>query len=144
MRHMILVGGLLLAGMIALPAFAGSWHNSLHVDDRTVAWSDSGRALTLHSDTDGDIAVTKSHPDLVWGLRRGDQILAVDGHRVRHIAELLVQLKAATPAAVTLRVRRAGVEREITVAAADYLRLVPPTPPTPPTPPPAVAPPSDG
>ena len=64
MRHMILVGGLLLAGMIAVPAFAGSWHNSLHVDDRTVAWSDSGRALILHSDRDGDLAVTRATP--IW------------------------------------------------------------------------------
>ncbi len=135
MRHIILLGGLLLTSMLAAPAFAGSWYNSLHANDSTVAWSASGHALTLHSDTAGGIAVTKIRPDTSWGLQRGDEIVAVDGHQVRHIGELVGQLKAATPAAVTLRVRRADVERQITVAAADYMHLVPPTPTTPTTPP---------
>ena len=142
MRHMILIGGLLLASMMAVPAVAGSWYNSLHVNDSQAAWSDAGHALTLHSDTAGGIEVTKARPETVWGLRRGDEILAVNGHPVRQIAKFVDQLKAATPAAVTLRVRRADAEWEITVAAADYLRFIPPAAPTPPAPPAPPAPPS--
>lgn len=135
MRHMILIGGLLLAGIVAVPAVAGSWYNSLHVNDSKVAWSDAGHALTLHSDTAGGIEVTRAKPDTLWGLRQGDEILAVDGHPVRRVAELCDQLKAAKPAAVTLQLRRAGVEMAITVPAADYVHLIPPAAPTPPTPP---------
>ena len=135
MRHMVLPGGLLLISMFSVPAFAGSWYTALHVNDSKVTWSDAGHGLTLHSDTAGGIAVTKIRPGTLWGLQRGDEIVAVDGHQVRHIGELVDQLKAATPAAVTLRVRRADVERQISVAAADYMHLAPPTPAIPATPP---------
>jgi hypothetical protein len=65
-------------------------------------------------------------------LQQGDEILSIDGYPVMHVGELLHRLRMTKPAAVTLRLRRDGVERELVIKANDYAQALGPKPPTPP------------
>ena len=70
-------------------------------------------------------------PDSLWGLQQGDVISAIDNHPVKHVGELMEQLRAGEPAAVKLQLRRHGAMQVITIAASDYGRIVSPGSPDP-------------
>lgn len=128
MRHMTLIGTLVLAVAIASPAHAG-WYTSFHNTRDSLVWRNSdSRALELHSDSSAGVEVTKISPDDLWGLRKGDVILAVDGHPVTHVDELFKQLQTSKPAAVKIQLRRDHSEQVVTIAAADYTNLINPHP----------------
>ncbi|WP_430388316.1 PDZ domain-containing protein [Dyella sp. 20L07] len=98
----------------------------VHGDDdcsTTVAWHDADHAITLKSGDGEGIKVTSTEPATVWGLQQGDVILAVDGHPVDKLNDLLKQLDASKPKPVAIRVRRDKAEQEITIAEGDYTNL---------------------
>ncbi|MEP7186507.1 MAG: PDZ domain-containing protein [Rhodanobacter sp.] len=128
MRHMTLIGTLFLAAAIASPAHAG-WYTTFHNTHDSLVWHNSDhRALELHSDNSDGVEVTKIAPADLWGLRKGDVILAVDGHPVMHVDELFKQLQTSKPAPVTIRLRRGHAEQVLTIAGSDYTNLVNPHP----------------
>jgi hypothetical protein len=75
-------------------------------------------------------AASRGYP----GLVPGDVILAAGGKPPASDAQLLAVLRDSQPAAVQLRVLRAGQPLALWIGAADYRRLVPPLP-LPPAPP---------
>jgi S1-C subfamily serine protease len=93
-----------------------------------------GHSLKLKSNAASGITVIKIYPDSLWGLQRGDVITAVDGQPVRHVSQLLEQLRASQPAAVKVQVLRKGDLQVVTIAASDYGRVVSPASPTPASP----------
>lgn len=133
MRRLMLCGALALAGMAVTPAYA--WYDYQHNTDDSLIWRSEGQAIELHSDNRYGIEVTDVNPVALRNLRKGDVILAVDGHPVKHVAELLHLLYASKPAAVKVRLRRGGSEQALTIPAADYTHIVSPQPPQPPAPP---------
>ena len=109
------------------------WYTYEHDSDDSLSWRIPDHVLKLQSDNTTGITVTKISPDALWGLRQGDVITAVDNHPVKHVSELMVQLCASRPAAVKLNVRRGNATPVITVAAADYSRIVSPGQPASPS-----------
>jgi|GEM_PF-891051 len=98
----------------------------LHADEdcsTTVAWHDADHGLTLKSGDGEGIRVTRTEPASVWGLQQGDVILAVDGHAVDQVQELIERLDASKPKPVAIRVRRDKTEQEITLAESDYANM---------------------
>jgi len=85
--------------------------------------------LQLKSSKGAGVTVTKLIPESLWGLRAGDVIAAVDGRPVTHVNELMNSLRASKPAAVKLHLLRGGAPLVISVAAADYARIIAATSP---------------
>jgi len=116
---------------------------SRRVDD--FSWSDHGRALGLHSQSDGAAAgrvlVVRAEPAGFHGLRAGDVILAVDGVPLHQVEALTRALQGRT-APARLRVLRGSVETTLVWSRADYRVIAPPPPPPPPAPPAPPAPPT--
>jgi S1-C subfamily serine protease len=108
------------------PVMESGWYTYEHDTDDSLSWRIPDHVLKLQSDNTTGITVTKISPDALWGLRQGDVITAVDNHPVKHVNELMAQLRASRPAAVKLNVRRGNATPVITVAAADYSRIVSP------------------
>lgn len=124
----LLCGTLVIAATAVMPAYAG-WYTSFHNTHDSLVWHNSdSRALELHSDSSAGIEITKVSPADLWGLRKGDIILAVDGHPVKHVDELFKQLQTSKPADVKIQLRRGGSEQVLTMAASDYTNLVNPHP----------------
>ena len=115
------------------PVMESGWYTYEHDSDDSLSWRIPDHVLKLQSDNTTGITVTKISPDALWGLREGDVITAVDNHPVKHVSELMVQLCASRPAAVKLNVRRGNATPVITVAAADYSRIVSPGQPASPS-----------
>lgn len=146
MRHFTFAGLKLVLGMaLALPAFAmaGDEFNYISDSGDSLNWRSNGQVLVLDSVPAAGVTVTRTKPESLWGLQKGDVIEAVNGQPVKHVSELLERLKTSPPAVVTLTLRRGAVGQTIRVAAADYRRLVPPDPPPPPAAPPAPPPPPE-
>lgn len=131
-----LFGILLLAGVFAMPAMAGSLY--VHQDNGTgsLSWHDGDRTLIMESSDRDGIRVLEARPEGVLDLRSGDVVLAVNGHSVTRISGMLDRLRADKPANARLTVRRDGKPQVMTVAVRDYMRFMPPKPPAPPAPPP--------
>ena len=131
-----LSGILLLAGVFAMPAMAESL--SVHQDSGrgSLRWQDGNHALIMESNDRDGIRVLEARPEGVPGLCTSDVILAVDGHPVIRISGMLDLLRADKPAHARLTVRREGKPQVVTMAASDYMRLMPPKPPAPPALPP--------
>lgn len=130
MRRLIpvLCGALVMAAVTAMPAYAG-WYTTFHNTHDSLVWHNSdSRVLNLLSTDGTGIEVTKVNPVDLWGLRKGDVILAVDGHPVKHVDELFTQLQASKPAAVKIQLRRDHAEQELTIAGSDYTNIVNPHP----------------
>lgn len=130
MRRLILLlcGALVITTVTVMPAYAG-WYTTFHNTDDSLVWHNSdGRALELHSDNGAGVEVTKANPADLWGLRKGDVILAVDDHPVQHVGALFKQLQARKPAAVKIHLRRGPSEQVLTIAGSDYTNLVNPHP----------------
>ncbi len=124
----LLCGTLVMASTAVVPAHAG-WYTTFHNTSDSLVWHNSdSRALELHSGNATGIEVTKVNPSDLWGLRKGDVILAVDGHPVKHVDELFKQLQASKPAAVKIQLRRGHSEQMLTIAGSDYTNLVNPHP----------------
>jgi S1-C subfamily serine protease len=115
------------------PAMESGWYTYEHDIDDSLSWRIPDHVLKLQSDNTTGITVTKISPDALWGLRQGDVITAVDNHPVKHVNELMAQLRASRAATVKLNVRRGNATPVITVAAADYSRIVSPGQPTSPS-----------
>ena len=113
----------LATGLAAFKPFAGIVHSNDDECSTTFAWHDAGHALSLKSGDGEGIEVTRTEPASVWGLQQGDVILAVDGHAVDQVEELLKRLDASKPKPVAIRVRRDTREQEITVAERDYTNI---------------------
>ena len=130
MRRLIplLCGTFVLAAVTVMPVYAG-WYTTFHNTHDSLVWHNSdGRALDLKSNDSAGIEVAKVNPVDLWGLRKGDVILAVDGHAVKHVDELFTRLQASKPADVKIQLRRDHVEQELTIAGSDYTNLVNPHP----------------
>jgi PDZ domain len=106
------------------PVMESGWYIYEHNTDDSLSWRIPDHVLELQSDNTTGITVTKISPDSLWGLRQGDVITAVDNHPVKHVNELMAQLRANRPAAVKLNMRRGNATSVITVAGADYSRIV--------------------
>jgi C-terminal processing protease CtpA/Prc len=115
------------------PVKESGWYTYEHDTDDSLSWCIPDHVLKLQSDNTTGITVTKISPDALWGLREGDVITAVDNHPVKHVSELMAQLRASRPAALKLNVRRGNAMPVITVAAADYSRIVSPGQPASPS-----------
>ncbi|MFZ0871227.1 MAG: PDZ domain-containing protein [Rhodanobacter sp.] len=147
MRSLAVLGTLLLATVLTQPVKAGDSYKYQWNSDDSLSWRVPGHALKLHSDNATGITVINAEPGSVWGLQQGDVIVAIDDHPVRHVNELLAQLRVSQPAAVKLHLRRGGTSSVLTVAGADYASIVeaePPKPPAPTMPPMPPMPPSGG
>lgn len=138
MRMLIVVAALFLVGLVSASVVVDSL--SVHHDNgaSSLSWHNGDRVLGLESDGTTAIRVIKAEPDEVFGLRQGDEILAVDGEPVRGIEDLLDHLRARQPNAVELLIRRGNAEQVVALAASEYQSLLPtptPEPPAPPSPP---------
>ncbi|MBB6245386.1 PDZ domain-containing protein [Rhodanobacter sp. A1T4] len=129
MRRLILGGTLVLASMLTQSAMA-DWKYQFNSDD-SLSWRIAGHALKLHSDNTTGITVTKIGADPVWGLQKGDVIVAVDDYPVKHVSQLMDRLRAGSPSSVKLHVRRGAESSVLTVTAAEYGQVVSPTAPVP-------------
>lgn len=129
MRRLILGGTLVLASMLTQSAMA-DWKYQFNSDD-SLSWRIAGHALKLHSDNTTGIVVTKIGADPVWGLQKGDVIVAVDDYPVKHVSQLMDRLRAGSPSSVKLHVRRGAESSVLTVTAAEYGQVVSPTAPVP-------------
>jgi S1-C subfamily serine protease len=126
--HLILFGTFLAAAFTAMPVYAG-WYTNFHNTHDSLVWHNSdGRRLELHSDNGAGIEVTKVSPADLWGLQKGDVLLSVDGHPVKHVDELFKQLQASKPAAVKIQLRRSASEQLVTIADSDYSNITNPQP----------------
>lgn len=133
MRKLIPLTILFVAAFTILPVHAG-WYDYQHNTDDNLVWHDSlGEALALKSGKDDGVKVINLSPVTLWGLHKGDAILAVDGHAVQHVRQFLDLLYKNKPAAVTILVNRGNAEQTLTVKASDYTKIVNPQPPQPPT-----------
>ncbi|WP_266156671.1 PDZ domain-containing protein [Dyella silvatica] len=138
MRQFTFAGLKLVLGVaMIMPAIAmaGDWFNYVGDSGDSMNWRSNGQVLTMDSAQGAGITVTRTRPEPLWGLQKGDVIEAVNEQPVKHVGELLERLKASAPAMVALTLRRGTDRQTIRVAAADYARLVPPEPPSPPVPP---------
>lgn len=135
MRNLILCGTALLACMVTPVVVAGALYNVSYNSENRLTWHDADHSLSLHSDANNGIWVTGANPKSVWGLHQGDKILAIDGHPVKNIAELLDKLRMSKPKDVKLLVHRDDAQQVLTVSASDYMSIVGPEPPNPPIPP---------
>ena len=130
MRHLtpLLCGTLVVAATAIMPAYAG-WYTSFHNTHDSLVWHNSdSRVLELHSNDSVGVEVTKISPADLWGLRKGDVILAVDGHPVKHVDELFKQLQTSKPAPVNIQLRRGHAGQALTIASGDYTNLINPHP----------------
>ncbi|WP_114238688.1 PDZ domain-containing protein [Dyella sp. C9] len=119
---------LLLLAMLASPAVVLAGHLA-YQSDSTLRWHDNGRYLHLAADRQGGVDVLGVTPASLWGLAEGDIIVQADGHPVDNVANLLAALQAHGDAPMPLRLRRGGVERDVTLAVeARALLARPPAP----------------
>lgn len=125
MRQIQAAQGHLAASLGAFKPFAGIVHGDEDCVN-TFVWRGSTQSLTLKSGDGEGISVTHTEPASVWGLQQGDVILAVDGHAVDQVQELLNRLDASKPEPVALRVRRDRAEQEINVTENDYGNIATP------------------
>ena len=124
----------LLLAIATTFAIAGAKEIHTRVDD--FSWSDHGTSLALHSQDDSGVIVTRAEPEPFHGLRRGDRILAIDGHAVRQVEEVTRALRGRT-GSLALRLRRGDAETTLVWSPADYRMFAPPpAPPRAPSPPP--------
>lgn len=141
MRRMLSCGLLVLAGLAAVPAFAGGLSFTQDNGRGSLSWYSGKDVLVLRSGEGEGVYVIDAAPAGLFGLRKGDDILAVDGQPVDSISALLNKLHASKFATARLSLLRNGTRQVVTVAVKDYLRFMPPKPPAPPAPPVAPLPP---
>lgn len=123
----------LSATLAATVAFADT---RVHSSDSDYSWSENGRGLSLHSHGASGIVVDRTNPVPFHGLRPGDVIVAVDGHAVTQVNDLLKAVRGHDTTPMTMRVHRAGSDVTLSWTHAEFHALFP-SPPQPPPPPPA-------
>ena len=129
MRISIASISLALAILAAAPAARAGWYVYEHNTHDALDWHNAeGQVLKLDSSQGHGIDVTQVVPANLWGLRKGDVIVSVNGHAVKHVDELFAQLKNNTSTAVQLRVQRATGEHGLTLPANDYMHILRPRP----------------
>ncbi len=121
----------LVAALLAPVATAWAGAEFSYRSDNTLRWHSEGRYLHLATAKDGGVNVLGVTPASLWGLTEGDLILEADGHPVHDVAELMNTLRAHDASPMPLKVRQAGVERTVILAAQAH-ELVPAPPPKPP------------
>ncbi len=131
----------LVAALLAPLTTAWAGTEFSYRSDNTLRWHSEGRYLHLATAKDGGVNVLGVTPASLWGLSEGELILEADGHPVHDVAELMNTLRAHDGSPMPLKVRQAGVERTVTLAAQAH-ELVPAPPPPPPKPPLAPQPPA--
>jgi S1-C subfamily serine protease len=86
--------------------------------NNSLRWRSDGRRLHLVTGKDKDsVEVVAVVPDTLWGLVKGDRILAANEQPVHSVAELLGWLHQPADAPVSLRVRRGGTEQTVQLAS---------------------------
>jgi len=106
--------------------------------DNSLRWSSEGRRLHLVTSKGKDgVDVVALTPGSLWGLAKGDRILAVRGEPTHNVAELLGRLGASGDAPIPLTVRRGETEQTIQLAAGAHELVAGAAPVSPPSPPPA-------
>lgn len=108
----------------AFKPFVGIVDDAGDCSNRSLVWRDAGRSLTFKSGDGNGVRVARTEPASVWGLQRGDLIVAVDGQAVDDVDDLVDRLSADKPAEARLRVLRSGAAQEVTIAGRDYAGLV--------------------
>ena len=129
----------LVAALLAPVATAWAGAEFSYRSDNTLRWHSEGRYLHLATTRDGGVKVAGITPASLWGLSEGDVIVEADGHPVHDVAELLNTLRAHDASPMPLKLRQAGVERTVVLAAQAH-ELVPAAPPKPAVAPPPAAP----
>jgi S1-C subfamily serine protease len=121
----------LVAALLAPVATAWAGAEFSYRSDNTLRWHSEGRYLHLATTKAGGVKVAGITPASLWGLSEGDVIVEADGHPVHDVAELLNTLRAHDTSPMPLKLRQAGVERTVALAAQAH-ELVPAPPPKPP------------
>jgi S1-C subfamily serine protease len=131
MRHLSLLGALAIATTFALPAHANWQHWSLdeHSTEDALTWNNSeGHSLDLDSAAGNGVAIVKIETADTHGLRAGDVILAVNGHAVKHVTDLINQANVNERGAVTLELQHGHQNRQVAIAGSDLYALIHPHP----------------
>ncbi|WP_157956630.1 PDZ domain-containing protein, partial [Dyella sp. C11] len=85
--------------------------------DNSLRWRSEGRRVRLATSKDkAGVDVVAVVPDTLWGLAKGDEILAVNGEPTRSVAQLLERLRQPGEQPVSLTVRRGGTQQTVTLA----------------------------
>lgn len=131
MRYLPLLASLAMTTAFALPAHAGGQYWSLdeHNTDDTMTWHNSkNHSLALDSTAGKGVVVVKIEPADTHGLHAGDVILAVNGHAVKHVIDLINQANANEHGTVTLELQRGHDNKQIVIAGSDLYALIHPHP----------------
>lgn len=70
--------------------------------------------------------MTKVAPAGLWGLRKNDVILSINGHAVKHVDDVFAQLNAINHAPAQVQVRRDNAEQSLTLTSDEYGRIIAP------------------
>ncbi|MEG2805272.1 PDZ domain-containing protein [Stenotrophomonas sp.] len=135
MRNTALTAFMLTALLAGAPALAAT----AQTDTARLAWQDGVHALSLES-SGGIVRVTQAETAR-FSVRSGDRILRIDGHPVRSVADLTDFLAGNDRSRVPMILLRKGSQLTVTIDAAAWHDVLPPTPPAPPAPPAAPPPP---
>ncbi|MEY2114888.1 MULTISPECIES: PDZ domain-containing protein [Rhodanobacter] len=131
MRHLSLLGAIAIASMFTLPTHASWQHWSLdeHSTDNSLTWKNSeGHSLDLDSAAGKGVTIVKIEGNGMHGLQPGDVILAVNGHAVKRVADLISQANANEHGTTTVALRRGHENKRITIAGSDLYALIHPHP----------------
>ncbi|WP_430388029.1 hypothetical protein [Dyella sp. 20L07] len=141
------VKSLLLVMALCAP-FGGVWAGGWFAwqSDDSLRWSSEGQYLRLSTAKAGGVNVIDLTPGSLWGLAKGDVILAADGKPLHNVSDLMIRLRAHDNSPMPLTLRRNNAEQTVMLAAQARGRLLhdepPPAPAAPPAPPAAPVPPS--
>jgi S1-C subfamily serine protease len=128
MRNLILLGVLILATGLTLPAHAG-WSVQMHGTRDSLTWrANNGQALNLASPYGKGIEVVDIEPAGRDGLQQGDVITAVDNQVVARVVDLLTYSNAHPNDATRLTLHRGHGEQELVVGAGKLNALLHPHP----------------
>jgi hypothetical protein len=120
-RRWYFIAALLL---VVSPVLAEDWYDYQHTTDDSLEWRRSNhQLLILRSDNGGVIRVTDLFPDTLWGLRKGDLILQIDGLQIKHVGELVTKLRSYKQTSAMLTVSRNGKTQMIEVKRDDFQSL---------------------
>ncbi|MDR3444478.1 MULTISPECIES: PDZ domain-containing protein [unclassified Dyella] len=124
-----------LVAMVALPAFAQTAQlapdSHVNYSGNFLIVKDGRHQLTLTTDGRQRVFVASVWPDGWMGLHGSDQIERINGQPIRWVGQLVGQLQNQRPESVVLTVYHHDIDmriyekRELTLAQADYGRLIP-------------------
>lgn len=131
MRYLPLLASIAMTTAFAISAHAGGqyWSLNEHNTDDTMTWHNSeNHSLDLDSTAGKGVVVVKIEPNGTYGLQTGDVILAVNGHAMNHVVDLINQANANGHGTATLELQRGHDSKHIVIAGSDLYALIHPHP----------------